>query len=192
MLFTSVSRSEVRTSTPSPRDRKHIHLQPAEGARPRLAFIPTPSCCHFFPSPLLYKALILRAPVALLTRLHGNASLRRPLRSRYLRCLQVLQGEVPQLGGRVQQQELEPSRGDVRRLSRLAARANAEEEECEALLLGCFSRLWRSKRECSESKRGWYLFMRPASTSSWARSWLTAAQGEPTMKCRMTSQRSVA
>lgn len=43
---------------------------------------------------------------------------------RYLRCLQVLQGEVPQLGGRVQQQELETSRGDVRRLSGFTAGEN--------------------------------------------------------------------
>lgn len=37
-----------------------------------------------------------------------------------------------------------------------------------------------------------YLFMRPAWISSCARSWLTTAQAEPTMKCKMTSQRSMA
>lgn len=50
----------------------------------------------------------------------------------YLRRLQVLQGEVPELGGGVQEQELETSRGDVGRLSRLAAGA---EEAREPLLL---------------------------------------------------------
>lgn len=40
----------------------------------------------------------------------------------YLRCLQILQHEVPELGRRVQQQELEASRSDTGRLSRFSAR----------------------------------------------------------------------
>lgn len=40
----------------------------------------------------------------------------------YLSRLEVLQSEVPQLGGRVQQQELETSGGDVRSLPRLTDR----------------------------------------------------------------------
>lgn len=40
----------------------------------------------------------------------------------YLCCLQILQHEVPELGRRVQQQELEASRSDTGRLSRFSAR----------------------------------------------------------------------
>lgn len=54
----------------------------------------------------------------------------------YLCSFQVLQNEVPELRGGIQQQELEASGGDIRRLSRLAGEGTPEGVKIKA---------WRSQ-----------------------------------------------
>lgn len=66
---------------------------------------------------------------------------------------------------------------------------------CTSLQVNMTTSLFKSWKKCTNacgSAVPVYLFMRPAWISSCARSWLTTAQAEPTMKCKMTSQRSMA
>lgn len=103
-------------------------------------------------------------------------------------CFEVLQGEVPQLRCCVQQQELKPCWCDTRSITNLAERGKNRSR----LFFGLpfiFDLLWLVHQW---SDGVLYLLMSPAWMRSWARSWLTAALGEPTMKWRMTSQRSMA
>lgn len=120
----------------------------------------------------------------------------------YLRCLQILQHEVPELGRRVQQQELEASRSDAGRLSRFSARnggadGNGKQRGCLFLIptqtsffsipLSTGHPLYlRHNEQGAAVFCPPHLFISPAWLRSWARSWLTAALGEPTMKCKTT------
>lgn len=61
----------------------------------------------------------------------------------YLRCLQILQHEVPELGRRVQQQELETSRSDAGWLSRFSARNRGADGNGTQRGAACFLYLLR-------------------------------------------------